>query len=510
MNFICENFLLFMPQFIIVILGISMIMALILIRVKNGNFNLMQYFSNNVRRSYSKRTTVDLMFSVLEMIWKILCFLLLVSLIAIFIFTFSGKKTIEYVNNLYDVIPDEMLGWVTLMITLAAILVAFKKDYYLVFSIEEVLERHKFKTKILTIVNIMLFSRIKIIIEPLLMIELYKFVFNFIYLVLYIITLILGCYLIYIVMYLLYSKEQSELDLLDKLYYKLRNRIFYFDNSSSNIAGIILNGEYLYDQYVRYYEKVKKYDICKVKFESVHNECNDLAYKKVKNIISIRGSVFLGVMYSIYLIKVIVLYNIKENYQYVNDIKCITISIITWGLCIIYLNYLGRSKPTKNFKKLMNRMFLSDYVYTYEDESGKKYLTSTAGLGTDKINSKYFISILNLTVYLKMIIKSSETEDVYNFVQHIEKISNEPKYSEYHKDEIFYIINIYYEFLKYVSYKTDRDEIIKRIKTKQWTKIINKRRIQSLMKAIIYNTQNLYSDDGIKAWSEFTDRIKGR
>jgi hypothetical protein len=46
------------------------------------------------------------------------------------------------------------------------------------------------------------------------------------------------------------------------------------------------------------------------------------------------------------------------------------------------------------------------------------------------------------------------------------------------------------------------------MKSKGWAKIINKRRIQGLMKAIIGNTQNLFTEDGIKVFSEFTNRIK--
>lgn len=503
-------YLLFIPQLIFACFVFSIILAIIMIRAKEGTCDLPKYFSNYVRRSYSKRTLVDIMFSVIEVIFKYIIFLLFSCLIAYFVYTFSSREVIEYFFILKNEIPDEILEWVTLMITLAAILVAFKKDYYLVFSIEEVLERYKFKSKIFTIVNIMLINRLILLLKPLDLQEIYIFIFDFIYIFLYFVAVAIGCYLIYRVMYLLYSKEQSELELLDKLFYKVKNRAFYFENTSNiSITGIILNGEYLFDQYVRYYSLAQKYDMCKTKFESVYGECKDDVFKKIKNVIIKNLSIYLCIVYLLYIVLLFFSIKFSKNYDYSIVIKMLLISLVTWGLCIILLNIVGSNKYLKNFKLLINRMFLSDHIYTYEDKEGKKYLTSTSGFSIGKINSKYFISILNLAVYFKMLINGSTTKEVDEFYQHIENICNETKYKEYCNDEIFHIIIIYFAYLKYsVCDLSDRNKLIDMFKEKSWSKVIKKRRVQYLMKAIILNTQNLVRDDGVKLWKDFTDSFK--
>ncbi len=505
-----SHYLLFIPQFFFACFGLSIILVIILIRFKEGTCDLPKYFSNYVSTSYSKRTIVDVMFSVIEVIIIYSFFLLFSCLIAFFIYSFSAREVIEYFFNLKKNIPDEMLEWVALMITLAAILVAFKKDYYLVFSIEEVLERYKFKSKIFTIVNIMLINRLIILLKPLKVDEIYSFAFDYTYIILYIVSLVIGCYLIYRVMYLLYSKEQSELELLDKLFYKLKNRTFYFENTSNiSAVGIILNGEYLFDQYVRYYSLVKKYDICKIKFESVYRECKDDVYTKIKRVIIKNCSIYLSVVYLLDIVLILIFINLIENYDYSSEIKMLFISLATWGLCIILLNIIESYKYLNSFKLLINKMFLSDNIYTYEDKEGTRYLTSTSGFSIGKINSKYFISILNLAVYFKMLLNGSTMKEVDEFYRHIENMCNENKYKEYCNDEIFHVINIYFAYLKYsVCDLNDRNELIGKFKEKSWSKFIKKRRVQGLMKAIILNTQNLVRDDGIKLWVEFTDSIR--
>lgn len=227
-----EMYLFFMPQYLFIIFLFASIFSLIHIKLQYENIDLNQYFSSHIIPSYSKKSIIDLVFIVLDIVYKVIVFFVIIIFLVIFIYYFPEAR--EYINISSKFIQDETFQWVTLMITLSAILVAFKKEYYLVFSIDEVLERFKFKNKILYIVTILLINRILFIIKPLyLKYDIVKFGLNFTYLFLYFAALIIGCNLIYRIILLLFSKEQSELDLLDKLYYKTRIRTSLYSKSTN-------------------------------------------------------------------------------------------------------------------------------------------------------------------------------------------------------------------------------------------------------------------------------------
>jgi hypothetical protein len=155
-------------------------------------------------------------------------------------------------------------------------------------------------------------------------------------------------------------------------------------------------------------------------------------------------------------------------------------------------------------------MYSIDNVYTYKDVFEKKYLTSISRSDTKSKDAKYFISILNLLVYFKLII--AEKIEVDKFLTHLEKLYEDIRYDDYRKDKSFYIIIICLIFIKYTNYKDERDKIINDLisNKKEWTEGINDERIHELMIAVLSNTENLFSSNVVETWENFINEYNAK
>ena len=499
-EFINRNMMLFLPHILIFFIFISIGIALLLIKKKNEKLDLYQYFSGYRGKSYVKRTLFDTISEsifTISIYFTVGCFW---SISAAFIYSnyATDSQFTNTISSMVNGLPSIMLQFCVMMITVAAMLVMFKKDYYLVFTLAEVLEQYKFKKKVLLVINMMALSQILEILVKCVSVSSVKFVTEISILPCYIISLLISLHLVYRVMNLLYSNENIELKLLDNLYYKVRRRnLIDGIHSECNGRGVIINTEYLYDVYNQAYKSLSKSKMLMLKYYSVHKEIIDDAFKIVlKSIIK---------KISAYLLTFSGLYFLMRGWS--NDI---IISLgFSWGLwivLIIVMIIIAHSSKIKIIKQIINRMFLSDNVYVYNNEDNKQIIVSTSGIGVGQKNSKYFISILNLAVYYEMLlISNNENGDI--FITCISKLFETDKNYNIEENELFYAILPLCGFISYMR-EADKESVIQRMKDIAYISVIKNREVKNLIKAIILNINCFFEEEDDEVLKEFKRFVK--
>ncbi|WMJ87986.1 hypothetical protein [Anaerocolumna sp. MB42-C2] len=70
------------------------------------------------------------------------------------------QKAFTTFSDIASSLPQELLNLLAVIISLVAMLTVIRKEYYLVFSIADVLEQYKFKNRTLSILNLMIIVKI--------------------------------------------------------------------------------------------------------------------------------------------------------------------------------------------------------------------------------------------------------------------------------------------------------------------------------------------------------------
>lgn len=513
---------------------------------KNEN-SVKDYFLNDRLFSYKKTSKIEKIekFMVLVVFTVFLFFasVVVMSGIAV-VMSFIWNDYKEYIESIYQSVNVDLMSWVGLMITVAAILVTYKKEYYLTFSIEDVLRRFQFKERLLNIILAMLGSgvivalrNIVLTMQQLVEKEEYKYFLIVIsaalmlaYLLWLAYSILIGVYLIYRVLFILFSKEQSELEILNDLHYKLNSRDFLVNgNLWEGRKGIAINGEYLLDQYSASYNKIKDMGIYDIQFKTVFDG-DKFINRKAENEIVKRYAVLIIVSYLMAGITEIS-ESIFEGIDYPKLLCFLIVYIGLWILVATIVKWEGLNKCSfvRDLKQLLYKNVYGRRVFTYKIKITKKEYIAV--LGNKKDVGNFITNIINLMVYLKILIsnkKQSEDEEIINkYIKDIQKYTeelkdkqekrnkNKEKLGEKKKeDSIFYVVNICYEFFRYVNIEEEKQKkILEENKDKEWIKIIKKsrdkewKRIESMIIAVLKQSQNLFERDVMQDWNDFKEAV---
>jgi hypothetical protein len=201
----------------------------------------------------------------IPIIYKEGAILLVTIIMSISVYEYPDKNLTNFFTTFVkcsNALPQELLNWLAIIITLAAMLVASRKDYYLAFSVPDVLEQYKFKKRTLTVINMMIVVKLFDIAKDICFNQIYNSSFRMVIIVSYIRAILLCVYLIYKVIDILYSQEKIELKLLDKLYLKVRTKLLISSACyNENVAGTVISCDYLCSKHMNEYKNIDKRNI---------------------------------------------------------------------------------------------------------------------------------------------------------------------------------------------------------------------------------------------------------
>lgn len=280
---------------------------------------------------------------------------------------FENVKHQIYIDSMIskiETLSTITIGLTTIIITISVVLILFDKNYYLIFSIKEVLKTYHF---FYFLAVILISCIITCIFTMSLLNQEVSTYFDFIRLIILEIAVIfnIGCSSIafIIVFRIMFSEEKNELKMLSKLY-----RIFFIHNldvtqikgaDKWNVSAMKINVEYLTERYLKICEKNKVELFNKLEFVTTIGIYKDKWYKKARN-------KFIILLFALYTISVLInLYTLKDeskglivlNTIFVGVAICLSFFKIQsfqlalfklfsdiWGYYIKKVNKKGRSK----------------------------------------------------------------------------------------------------------------------------------------------------------------------
>lgn len=509
---------LFLPHLILIIIFVTIPLTLFYIKKHtvdirvNKKIDLSKYYSEIVRYRIVKKDAFNTTSDIISFFYLKYVFSLTIFVVSIAFYQLlgdQGKDVLSIVNVISSNLPQELMNWLTVIITMIAMLVAFKKEYYLVFSVADVLEYYKFRRKTLSIICMMVFVKICEVAISTIKKNEYVYGFQNIMILSYFYAVYLCINLIYRVLNVLYSQDKVELQLLDRLYLKSHDSLLISPNCyEENIAGVKINCNYLSGKYLEILNKKSFGDFQNIELQSVHtthvNECfENIVYMIIKKV-------------SKYLITTSILYLFLElcicsifnlNFWIVGIETCIAIimSWFIWGLMWIAFGSIEESKSLP-IKQIFNRMFYADNIYTYIDSKGNKKEVSVFGWGVGKKDKEYFIAIINIAIYWKLLIDGNKVSNNKAFIEQLEKNIQYTNKKEYDG-----LTKILIPICCFVEYIGNRDKnILKKynIDSCKCKEYANNIFHQQFIKAIVSNISALGDENDIlQAMNDFVDQV---
>ncbi len=510
--------LLFVPQLLIIIFFIAILFNLIGIKKHmsktkdNKKMDLYNYYSKVERYNNVKKDALNIMNDIISFFFLkcILLFMLFIVSIAIFQLLVKGdENVINAMNEITGKFPQELMNWLAIIITMIAMLVAFKKEYYLVFSVADVLEYYKFRRKTLSIISMMVFVKICEVAISISNKSELKFAFQSLMIASYIYVLYLCIYLIYRALIVLYSQERVELQLLDKLYFKIHDDLLISPNCyKENVAGIIINCNYLCGKYLETLNKKSIPDFRDIELQSVHRNNVNYYFDNIVYMIVKKINIYLIVLSSLYLGLELFSCNIFDLNFWVKGwetCRAIIISWLIWGIFFIILAGIEELESLP-IKQIINRMFYDDNIYTFKDSNGNEKETSIFGWGIGKEDKEYFIGIYNIIIYWKLLIDGENPQNKKTFIEQLErniKFANNKK--DY--DGLCEILIPICCFIEYLNSKDENIFTNYKIDSLKWKKYTKSDIHQQFIKAIVLNISALGDIDHIsQELNEFVNK----
>ena len=505
---IMGNFLFYIPHIFGVIIGFAMIVAAIQIKKENGSWDFSKYYQAHIEKSYKSQTKIEqlLLNSQVIMICSgwIIFFWGILGYIAVFLKEMGYYRVFRYVDEIIQQINqlNSLISWFGIVITVTVVLVAFKKKYYLVFSVEDVLDKYKYREKLFFLIaTLVLVEIINVLILSIKFPREYKFAFGVESIILYCLALGVSIRMLYIVITIIFSTEHNELALLNNLYYKIKPMAWHSEvQAEVDDSALYMNIEYLIDQYSLNYKKIKAGDIKEIKCDNVFEEAINKVYNHILKTLCKFEIKYMLICVSVYFVFEFCLLSggihvIKEM------LNSLIFSVVVWFACIGILALCGISKRFVPLKQLVNRLFMHDYFFKFKKED-KEFFVSIHDIGLYRKHAGFFKSVLNMVVFFKML--GSNPNTMQKMLNQIEKLYAYPSREDHlGKEQMYYFVMIYYSFLCYVQFEQpERKKIINRYKGKEWIDRLQNRVIRDLAIAMIKCTEN-EADKMIKKYDGF-------
>jgi len=378
-----------------------------------------------------------------------------------------------------DVISNIVIGFTSIAVTMAVVIVLFDKRYYIVFSIQEVLQRYKF-TECLTVV---ICSCVVVSVSTMTLlngkIDSYFDVARFMILEISTLYNIIGVmYIFYVIINVMFLDKKRELRLLGQLYRRFwLQRIdtvhFKAKDSWSNEA-VTINLDYLIESYIDASKYKEIINIKEIEFVTTFGIYKNKWYAKARN-------KFLTRILLLFFVSVII--NILILQEKCRELVFLNIIVTISAIVCSNLNF-------KSVNFVIMRLFSDTWgYYIYNQDNSEKFYPRVAarkGNAVDKyimrMNSlnAFFYIWLNYAKYKKKHI----AEQFGKVVQRIQIIENQNMIS------YFPVFTIGY-FLFNKGIKVDIiKELFKKIVTESERVSFEK----MLFSQIFYLTKNSYQD----------------
>lgn len=301
--------------------------------------------------------------------------------------------------NKIETIASMSIGLTTIMITVTVVMVNFDKEYYIAFSIKDVLEKYRFAEVV--VINVVSCIAVCISMTTLLdekINSLYD-VIRFMILEESIIFNILGnSYALIILLKIMFSQEKFEFKLLEQLY-----RIFWLKNIDMekikkvekwNKNSLRDNIEYLIEKYLLCCNKIKIDKVESIGFvTTIGKEYKEYSKKARKK----------------FLLFVVFLFAISGIIDLI--FGCIELFKVN-VLCMIFLFVLAFSN-IDSMKRIFFRVFLDSWGYSIRYKSKEKFVPRVR-LGITNKYDKYIKSLNSIVAFYYLLIKKNVEENVYD------------------------------------------------------------------------------------------------
>lgn len=472
--------LLFLPQIAIISMAIGIGLGVCILSRKTEDFY--QYYTKPERYYDSKRNIFDVLSGIVSIIYTegmIISFILIFSFALYNMLGLKSQRVFISFSDISTSLPQELLSWLAVIITLVAMLVAFRKEYYLVFSVADVLEQYKFKKRTLSILNLMIIVKIFDFGKDFIPTQPYNTAFRIVIIITYIRAIVLCVYLIHKVMNILYSQEKMELKLLDKLYNKVRNKLLISSACyNENVAGTLINCNYLCEKHMVEFYKIRKNPLRNIQLQSVHKEGLEKVFKNVVKLIARKVNRYLLIISAIYILIFVLAAVCVNNYLF-GILRMIFISWVSWGTLFFLINCI-QSKKCIKIKQVLNRLFFSDYIYLNKDNDR---ITSIFGFGIPKESEGYLRSILNIAIYWKITLSGESEKNIEAFRAGLKE--NRGFYIDGQKEFDEIILPLCY-FIEYISLTGDKTSFRNELCNETWLDNINNKQNRKLFEELSF------------------------
>lgn len=197
-----------------------------------------------------------------------------------------GSYVYAVVNKI-EVISSMAIGITTIAVTMAVVIILFDKKYYIVFTIQEVLQKYRFSESL----GVVIFSCVFIsAISMTLLRGQIDSLFDIIRFttleiaVLY--NTIANIYIFYVIIKIMFFDQKDELNLLEQLYriFWLHrvDTIYFKDKGNWSKEAVVINVDHLIDKYVEICSRMEIVQIDKIEFCTTRGNYNHKWYNEAR------------------------------------------------------------------------------------------------------------------------------------------------------------------------------------------------------------------------------------
>lgn len=462
------------------------------------NSSKLNHTKYQYEKSYIEKDALDEYLSFYIICAKIMVLVIIMYVVGLAVVQIKAFKIIEIVETIEITLQKNVLQCFGLILTLCVVLVALKKDYYLIFNYIEILSLHCVYEKLITCGIILLLSPILSIIK----LEcaddyFWTFLCNLVISSLDIWFYILLAKLFYIVTKTVFSNEQSELKILNSLYLKKGQKIGKSNLKDEEVSdsALIMNMEYLFDEYIKAYKKEKKQKIDHIVISSVFDneeKLYDIISKKILWIFILWGIVAEILYFIISKIYMVSLYKLLFIEGFI-----LFMAIFSCGIII----YIKAIKEKSTLRYTIDRFFFHDYVIRYEIKDKSKFIPVINFWSFNK-SSNFIKAYLNMIIFYKILDQGQikmerllkQLKDMYLYHEELGEA----------KGNLFYLIYIHYSFLYYCGLnKNNRKKFIRQSREQVWIKGLENPILVSMITGMIEYTEGMEVDCRMKAFRDY-------
>lgn len=401
-----------LPIYFMIFLIVCLITVSIIVS-KKENFNVLDELSGS-KKSYKFQ---KLYFGV-DNTSIIFVFILVNLVLSPFIWTFDVKFKQNICNLFYnrrDFIGSILIGMTSIAMSMVIFVILFEKEYYLLFSIREVLQNYRFLSIMYIFLVSFIIGEICAIILPKNSLSSIGGTICLILFQLAIIYNIIGfIYISFIIITIMLSDGKSELKLLTQIYKRFwirridTSNFKKKENWTEDAIGI--NLEYLIEDYKKIIRKRKIVEISNCEFVTTVGCYKQSWYKRAMK----KYIILVAIMFAFSTSVNIVL--LKRESILLDLIN------IAFTICEILMAFVNH----RSIKIIIIRLFSDTWGYYICTENGKEKLIPRVALRLDNVYDKFIHKMNSINAFFYIWIKYSEN-DYENFNKQLDNLYNELK-----------------------------------------------------------------------------------